>query len=103
MAILSSAAITLAVIYQATDTVTGSSNTAVYVSGVTGIVIALIGGAVAVYISHRSQPERILPTDEPTTHALPREMADLLVDVIAERDQYKRELDQCRRQHRSPA
>lgn len=99
VATLSSIAISLATLYEATDTITGSSNTAVYVSGATGIIIALIGGVVAVKVSGRSGSDRVLPTDEPTTHAVPREMADLLVDVIAERDRYKHELELCRRRH----
>lgn len=98
MAAISSSTLTLGVLYLAADTVTGSSDTAALYAMVTAIGVALIGGGTAIYMSRRTPVTR-LPTDEPTTHALPREMADLLVEVIAERDQYKRELDRCRRQH----
>lgn len=68
-----------------------ASSAALY-TAVASVLVALIGGAAAVLVN-RSRNSTLPPVaprvDEPTTYALPREMADMLVEVIAERDVWK--------------
>lgn len=75
----------------ATEPVSDPNSAALY-AAVSAVLVALIGGVVAVLTSRNRQPEPHPPArlvDEPTTHALPRELADMLVEVIAERDVWK--------------
>lgn len=77
-----------------TDPVPDPNSAALY-AAVSAVLVALIGGVVAVLTSRYRQPDRpsARALEEPTTHALPRELADMLVEVIAERDAFKVERD----------
>lgn len=67
-------------------------NAAALYAAVSAVLVALIGGVVAVLTTRtRAQappPPQVLD-EMATTHALPRELADMLVEVIAERDVWK--------------
>lgn len=66
-------------------------NAAALYAAVSAVLVALIGGVVAVLTTRarQQQPPPARLVDEPTTHALPRELADMLVEVVAERDVWK--------------
>jgi hypothetical protein len=70
------------------DAATSTTDRAALYSLLTGIAVTTIGGGFA-YATSRTGRNEPRTSDEVTTHALPRELADMLVEVIAERDLWK--------------
>lgn len=68
-------------------------NAAALYAAVSAVLVALIGGVVAVLTTRvRAQvqvPPPVAMDEMASTHALPRELADMLVEVIAERDMWR--------------
>lgn len=84
-----------ALLLAATDPAPAPTDAAFLYPAVSAVLVALIGGVVTVLITFKrnspapAEPPPARLVDEPSTHALPREMAEMIVTVIAERDVWR--------------